>query len=62
MSSTVFDVLTRRLEEKQEATALFLAQGGAKSYEDYVRIVGEYAATTSFLVEIKELERRFIDD
>jgi hypothetical protein len=62
MDETVFSIMLRRLEEKKSSIELFLAQGGAKSYEDYVRMVGEYSSTTGMIDEVKDLEKRFLED
>lgn len=62
MDETVFSILLRRLEEKKSSIELFLAQGGAKSHEDYVRMVGEYSSTTGMIDEVKDLEKRFLED
>jgi hypothetical protein len=39
-----------------------LANGGAKSYEDYCRATGEYTALQRMEDDIKDLEKRFIAD
>ncbi len=62
MSDTVFSILKRRLDERKSSIELFLAQGGAKSYDEYLRSVGMYAATNESLQDIQEIEKRFLED
>jgi hypothetical protein len=60
METTVFTLLLRASTEQKQALMEHLANGGAKSYEDYCRITGEYAAYQRMEDAIKELEKRFI--
>ena len=62
METTVFALLLRELGERQESIRDHLANGGAKSYEDYCRIVGAYGAMQQTVDDVKELEKRFIAD
>jgi hypothetical protein len=60
MEQTVFVLLLRGISEKKQSLSSHLANGNARSYEDYCRIVGEYAAYDQIEVDVKELEKRFI--
>lgn len=61
MESDVFSALLRRIHERKQHIEQGLASGGAKSYEDYCRLVGEYAALSDTEQDIKELEKRYIE-
>jgi predicted nuclease with RNAse H fold len=62
MEDTVFALLLRGITERQMHLMEHLANGGAKSYEDYCRATGEYTALQRMEDDIKELEKRFIAD
>jgi len=62
MEDTVFALLLRSVNERKQALQEGLACGGAKSYEDYCRLVGEYTAMRRFEDDVKDLEKRFIAD
>lgn len=62
MEETVFTYLLRGLNEQKDAIREHLANGGAKSYEDYCRSVGEHTAIMRMYDDVKDLEKRFIAD
>ncbi len=62
MSDTVMSLLIRRLEERKSSIEQFLAQGGAKSYEEYMSITGRYQAMSEIVEDAKEIEKRFLED
>lgn len=62
MESTVFTLILRGLNERQEALKDHLANGGARSFEDYCKSIGEYAALRTLESDVKDLEKRFIAD
>jgi len=61
MESNIFSVLLHRINERKQHIEQGLAAGGAKNFEDYCRLVGEYAALNDTEADIKELEKRYID-
>lgn len=61
MESDIFELLLRRVAEQKSSIELFLASGGAKSYEDYCRATGEYSALNKIDDEIREIEKRYIE-
>jgi hypothetical protein len=61
MENNIFATLLRRINERKEHIEQGLAIGGAKSFEDYCRLVGEYAALNDTAADIKELEKRYIE-
>ena len=62
MSDTMATLLISRLEEKRSSIEQFLARGGVSSYEDYMKMTGQYQAISDVIEEVKEVEKRFIDD
>lgn len=62
MESTVFALLIRSINERKQALQESLASGGAKNFEDYCRMVGEYAALQRMEDDVKDLEKRFVAD
>lgn len=60
MEDTVFALLLRSIHERKQALQEGLASGGAKSYEDYCKLVGEYSALQRIEDDVKDLEKRFI--
>jgi len=61
MESNIFELLLRRINERKQHIEQGLATGGAKNFEDYCRLVGEYAALSDTEADIKELEKRYIE-
>ena len=61
MSDSVIGLLSRQLEEYKSSIELWLAQGGAKSYEDYLKMTAKYEAFEQIEQEVKELEKRYIE-
>lgn len=55
-------LLIRRLEERKASVEQFLARGGAKNYEEYMKLTGSYDAMNDAIEDAKEIEKRFIDD
>lgn len=61
MGSDIFAVLLRRVSDRKQHIELGLASGGAKDFQDYCRLVGEYAALNDTEADIKELEKRYVE-
>jgi hypothetical protein len=62
MESDIISLLMRRIRERMDAVEQALAAGAARSYEEYCRLVGGYAAMREFEDDIKELEKRYLDE
>lgn len=62
MEDTVFALLLRGISERKQALSESLAAGGAKNYEEYCKMVGEYSAHQRLEDDVKDLEKRFIAD
>jgi hypothetical protein len=61
MEDTVFGVLRRRIRERKEPLEQFLVGGGAKNFEDYLRVSSRHKELCAVEEDIKTLEERFID-
>jgi len=62
MNDSALSLLVRRLEERKASVEQFLARGGAKSYEEYMKLTGSYDAMNEVIEEAKEIEKRFLED
>jgi hypothetical protein len=61
MEGQIFEALMLRLNQQKNSIELFLANGGAKNYDEYCRMVGEYSSLLKTEGDIKEIEQRFLD-
>lgn len=61
MQDAVFSVLYRRLSERREALAGYIVNGGAADYVTYAKAVAQHEAYVTIEEELKELEKRFMD-
>lgn len=61
MQIDIVPTLLAKIAEQRSSIEQFLANGGAKSYEDYCRAIGEYAALGKIIDDIKDVEQRFIE-
>jgi len=57
----MIELLQRQLSEYKSSIELWLAQGGAKSYEDYLKMTAKYEAFEQLQEDLKELEKRYIE-
>ena len=57
----IIPTIISSLERNKSSIELFLASGGAKSWDEYCRCVGEYSALQKVISDIKEVEQRFIE-
>jgi hypothetical protein len=62
MEGQIFEALILRLNQQKNSIELFLANGGAKNYEEYCRMVGEYTSLMKTEGDIKDIEQRFLDN
>ena len=56
------EAIRRRIDEYKGAIALYLTSGACKSMEEYCRTTGKFEALDAVLDEIKDIEKRYIDD
>jgi hypothetical protein len=62
MEGQIFEAIISRLQQQKSDIELFLANGGAKNYEEYCRMVGEYTSLLKTEGDIKDIEQRFLDN
>jgi len=62
MEDTVFALMTRAINERKEDVLNHLSSGGAKSYDEYTHMTGMLRALVYIEDELKELEKRFIEE
>lgn len=56
------EAIRKRIEEYKGAIALYLTSGACKSMEEYCRTTGKFEALEAVLDDIKDIEKRYIDD
>lgn len=61
METEVCRLILTKVEDQKRSIELFLAGGGAKSYDEYSRMVGEYSALLKMEGDIKDVEQRFLE-
>lgn len=61
MEIDIVPTLLSLIKDRKSSIELFLATGGAKSYEEYCRCVGEYTSLRKIEDDIKDVEQRFIE-
>lgn len=61
METEICGLILTKVEDQKRSIELFLAGGGAKSYEEYSRMVGEYSALIKMEGDIKDVEQRFLE-
>jgi hypothetical protein len=62
MEGQIFEALILRLNQQKSSIELFLANGGAKNYDEYCRMVGEYSSLLKTEGDIREIEQRFLEN
>jgi|TARA_B100001094_G_C18166940_1_gene792691 hypothetical protein len=54
-------VIKGKIAEYKSSIELFLAEGGAKTQEDYVKLTGKYEAFRIIEEDLSEIEKRYIE-
>ena len=62
MTTTVFDVLRKKIEEDISSATEFLGNGGAKDFAQYKEITGMLRGLISCLNHVNDLSRNYLDD
>ena len=62
MTTTVFDVLRKKIEEDISSATEFLSSGGAKDFAQYKEITGMLRGLTSCMNHVNDLSRNYLDD
>ena len=61
MSDPLILVIKGKISEYKRSIELFLAEGGAKTQEDYVKLTGKYEAFRIIEEDLREIEKRYIE-
>lgn len=61
MEDTVFGILYRRISERREGLSSYIVNGAAPDYVAYARAVAQHEAYVTIEEDLKELEKRFMD-
>lgn len=61
MSDPLILVIKGKIAEYKSSIELFLAEGGAKTQEDYVKLTGKYEAFRIIEEDLREIEKRYIE-
>ena len=61
MSDPLILVIKGKIAEYKSSIELFLAEGGAKTQEDYVKLTGKYEAFRIIEEDLSEIEKRYIE-
>jgi hypothetical protein len=62
MATTVFDVLTRDIEDKRETIARAIVDGAARDYAEYKSMCGEIRGLSVAHAYVTDLVRRMEQD
>ena len=62
MATTVFDVLTKQIEDSKFSAQEFLENGSATDYANYREVVGLIRGLQTSLSYVKDLSRNYMDD
>ena len=58
----VIELIRSRIEDYTTQLSEHMLAGGAKSHEDYVRLVGKADAFYTVLRDLEEIEQRYIEE
>ncbi len=61
MTDPLILVIKGKIAEYKSSIELFLAEGGAKTQEDYVKLTGKYEAFRIIEEDLREIEKRYIE-
>lgn len=62
MESDILTLILRRITERKDHIEQSLAGGAARDFSEYSRMVGEYAAYVEMESEVKDIEKRYLDE
>lgn len=62
MESDILSLIQRRIADRKMYIEQSLAGGAARDFTEYSRMVGEYAAFVEMENEVKDIEKRYLDD
>ena len=61
MSDPLLILIKTKIADYKSSIALFLAEGGATTHEDYVKLTGKYEAFRLLEEDLLEIEKKYIE-
>ena len=61
MNDPLLELIKNKIADYKSSIALFLAEGGATTHEDYVKLTGKYEAFRILEEDLLEIEKKYIE-
>ena len=61
MNDPLITLIKSKIEDYKSSIELFLAEGGATTHEDYVKLTGKYEAFRLLEEDLSEIEKKYIE-
>ena len=61
MNNPLIALIKSKIEDYKSSIELFLAEGGATTHEDYVKLTGKYEAFRLLEEDLSEIEKKYIE-
>ena len=61
MNAPLIALIKSKIADYKSSIELFLAEGGAKTQEDYVKLTGKYEAFRILEEDLLEIEKKYIE-
>ena len=61
MNDPLLSLIKNKIADYKSSIELFLAEGGATTHEDYVKLTGKYEAFRMLEEDLLEIEKKYIE-
>lgn len=61
MNDPILALIKNKIADYKSSIELFLAEGGATTHEDYVKLTGKYEAFRILEEDLLEIEKKYIE-
>mgnify|MGYP003341148541 FL=1 len=61
MNDPILSLIKNKIADYKSSIELFLAEGGATTHEDYVKLTGKYEAFRMLEEDLLEIEKKYIE-
>ncbi len=61
MNDPILALIKNKIADYKSSIELFLAEGGATTHEDYVKLTGKYEAFRMLEEDLLEIEKKYIE-
>ena len=61
MNDPLIALIKSKIADYKSSIELFLAEGGATTHEDYVKLTGKYEALRMLEEDLLEIEKKYIE-